>query len=239
MPTQPVELRAEPRTVFRKHVRRLRRLGIVPANIFGHGESRAIQASLRAIEHLLAHGGRTGLVSLTFDGATPQTALVKDIQRDPRSGKITHIEFQAVALEERVTSVVPLRFIGESLAVTKLDGVMTHPITELRVEARAVDLPDVIEVDVTPLEELHASIKVSDLRQDPRYRVLDPPEEVLAVVLPPKIALELEAEAAEAAAEAEAAAAEAAEAAEARPTEEQPTPAAPTEPSEADQGEHT
>jgi large subunit ribosomal protein L25 len=226
MPAQPLELRAEPRTVFRKHVRRLRREGIVPANIFGHGDSRAIQAPLRAIEHLLAQGGRTGLVSLTFDGATPQTALMKGIQRDPRSGKITHIEFQAVALEERVTSVVPLRFVGEAPAVTKLDGVMTHPVTQLRIEARAADLPDLVEVDVTQLQEIHASIKVSDLREDPKYRVLDPPEEVLAVVLPPKIALELEAEAAEA----EAVAAE--QAAEAQPTEEQPTPEAPAAPSE-------
>jgi large subunit ribosomal protein L25 len=232
MPAQ-LELRAEPRTLFRKHVRRLRREGIVPGNIFGHGESRAIQAPLRAVEHLLAHGGRTGLVSLTFDSTTPQTALLKDIQRDPRSGQITHVEFQAVALEERVTSAVPLRFVGESLAVSKFDGVMTHPVTQLRVEARAADLPDIIEVDVTPLQELHTSIKVSDLRENPQYRVVDPADEVLAVVLPPKIALELEAEAAEAAAEAEAAADEGAEAAaEGQPTEEQPTPEAPAEPNE-------
>jgi large subunit ribosomal protein L25 len=225
MPTQRLELRAEPRTVFRKHVRRLRREGIVPANIFGHGESRAIQAPLRAIEHLLAQGGRTGLVSLTLDGGTPQTALLKDIQRDPRSGKVTHIEFQAVALEERVTSVAPLRFVGESPAVSKLGGVMTHPTTQLRIEARAADLPDVIEVDLTVLEELHASIKVADLREDSKYRVLDAPEEVLAVVLPPKVEVE-ELEAAEAAAE------EAAEAEAEQPSPEQPTPEAPAPPEE-------
>ena len=225
MPTQRLELRAEPRTVFRKHVRRLRREGIVPANIFGHGESRAIQAPLRAIEHLLAQGGRTGLVSLTLDGGTPQTALLKDIQRDPRSGKVTHIEFQAVALEERVTSVAPLRFVGESPAVSKLGGVMTHPTTQLRIEARAADLPDVIEVDLTVLEDLHASIKVADLREDSKYRVLDPPEEVLAVVLPPKVEVE-ELEAAEAAAE------EAAEAEAEQPSPEQPTPEAPAPPEE-------
>jgi large subunit ribosomal protein L25 len=252
MPTQPLELRAEPRTVFRKHVRRLRREGIVPANIFGHGESRAIQASLRSIEHLLARGGRTGLISLSFDGGTPQTALMKDIQRDPRSGKITHIEFQAVALEEEVTSVVPLRFVGESVAVTKMDGVMTHPIAQLKIQARAVDLPDVIEVDVTPLEELHASIKVADLPPNPRYRVQDPPDEVLAVVLPPKIALELEAEAvaaAEAEAEARAEEAEAApeaaaeveaeveakaEAGDQQPSPEQPRPEAPAPPKDGE-----
>lgn len=199
MPSQQLELRAEPRTVFRKHVRRLRREGIVPANIFGHGESIAIQAPLRAVEHLLAHGGRTGLVSLALDGGSPQTALLKGIQRDPRSGKITHVDFQAVSLEETVVSVVPLRFVGESIAVTKMDGIMMHQTTQLRVEARAADLPDAIEVDVTPMTELHASIKVADLPADAKYRVVDPADEVLAVVLPPAVEVEVE-EAAEAAA---------------------------------------
>jgi large subunit ribosomal protein L25 len=204
MPSQPLELRAEPRTVFRKHVRRLRREGIVPANIFGHGESRAIQAPLRAVEHLLAQGGRTGLVSLALDGGSPQTALLKGIQRDPRSGKITHLEFQAVSLEETVVSVVPVRFTGESVAASKLGGVMMHPTTELHVEARAGDLPDVIEVDLSPLEELHSSIKVADLPTNPRYRIVDSPDDAVAVVLPPKVEeVEVPEEAEAAAAEAE------------------------------------
>jgi large subunit ribosomal protein L25 len=149
------------------------------------------------------------VVTIAFDG-TSQTALLKEMQRDPRSGQIIHVGFQAVSMEETVTSVVPVRFVGESHAAAKLGGVMTHPITQLRVEARAVDLPDVIEVDLTPLEEMHSSIKVADLPAASTYRVLDPAEQVLAVVLPPKVEVE-EVEAAEAA-EAEAAE-EAAEAA--------------------------
>jgi large subunit ribosomal protein L25 len=186
--------------VFGKHVRRLRRQGIVPANIYGHGASRAIQASARAVEHLLAHGGRTGVVSIGFDGRS-ETALMKGVQRDPRSGKLLHVEFQAVSMEESVTSSVPVRFVGESLAVTKLDGVMTHPRTELHVTARAADLPDVIEVDVSTIRELHGAIHVSDLPQSAAYRIVDPPEEVLAIVLPPKVEVEeLEVAAEEAAA---------------------------------------
>jgi large subunit ribosomal protein L25 len=208
MPTQ-LDLSAVPRTEFRKHVRRLRRQGIVPANIYGHGASRAIQTPLRALEHVLAHGGRTGLVTIAVDGGT-ETALLKEIQRDPRSGVILHVEFQAVSLEEEVTSIVPVRFVGESVAVTKLDGVMTHPLSQLRVTARAVDLPDVIEVDVSVLEELNSSIKVGDLPESPRYTVLDPPDEVLAAVQPPKVEVEEVVEAVEAAEE-EAAAAGAAE----------------------------
>jgi len=188
MPTQ-LELRAEPRTEFRKHVRRLRRQGIVPANIYGHGASRAIQAQLRALEHVLLHGGRTGIITIAVNGGS-ETTLLKDIQRDPRSGVILHVEFQAVALHEEVTSTVPVRFVGESNAVTKLDGVMTHPTSQLRVTARAADLPNVIEVDVSSMDELHSAIHVSDLPASATYKIVDAPEEVLAIVLPPKVEVE-------------------------------------------------
>jgi large subunit ribosomal protein L25 len=205
MPTQ-LELRAEPRSVYGKHVRRLRRQGIVPANIYGHGDSRAIQAPARSLERLLAEGGRTGVVAIAVDGRS-ETALLKTLQRDPRSGQILHIDFQAVSMDQQVTSVVPLRFVGESVAVTKLDGVMTHPRSELHVAARAADLPDSIEVDVSAITELHGAIHVSNLPASSTYTVIDPPEEVLAIVQPPK--REVEEEVAEAVAE------EAAEAAEA------------------------
>jgi large subunit ribosomal protein L25 len=188
MPTH-LELAAEPRDVLGKQVRRLRRHGIVPANIYGHGPSRPIQASDRALEHLLAHGGRTGVVSIAVDGRS-ETALMKGVQRDPRSGHLQHVEFQAVSMEESVTSSVPVRFVGESIAVTKMDGVMTHPRTELHIAARAADLPDAIEVDVSTIRELHGAIHVSDLPASPTFRIIDPPEEVLAIVLPPKVEVE-------------------------------------------------
>ncbi|MBV9595839.1 MAG: 50S ribosomal protein L25 [Chloroflexi bacterium] len=184
MPTQ-LELSAEPRDVFGKHVKRLRREGIIPANIYGHGASRAIQAPARALDRLLASGGRTSVIAIAFDGRS-ETALVKGVQRDPRSGQIVHIDFQAVSMDQEVTSAVPVRFVGESEAVTRLDGVMTHPRTELHVTARAANLPDAVEVDVSVLTELHGAIHVSDLPASSTYRILDPAEEVLAIVLPPK-----------------------------------------------------
>ena len=203
MATHTIELQAEPRDVFGKHVRRLRRQGIVPANIYGHGDSRTIEAPASALEHMLVHGGRTGLVTIAVNGGS-ETALLKEIQRDPRSGQILHIEFQAVSMEEEVTSTVPVRFVGESVAVTKLGGVMSHPRAELRLAARARDLPESIEVDVSAITELHGAIHISDLTESASYKFLDPPEEVLAMVQPPKGEAEEEEAAAEAAAEAEA-----------------------------------
>ncbi len=205
MPTQ-LELNAEPRDVFGKHVKRLRREGIVPANIYGHGASRAIQAPARAFDRLLTSGGRTGVIAIALDGRS-ETALLKSLQRDPRSGQIIHVDFQAVSMDQEVSSVVPIRFVGESEAVTKLGGVMTHPRSELHVTARASDLPDVVEVDVSVITELHGAIHVSDLPPSSTYQVVEPGEEVLAVVQAPMREAEegLE-EAPEAAAEPQAAA---------------------------------
>jgi large subunit ribosomal protein L25 len=137
------------------------------------------------MEYLLVHGGRTGVVTIDFDGHS-EMALLKDIQRDPRSNAILHIEFQAVSMEESVTSTVPIRFIGESAAVTKWGGILSHPMTQLRVTARAVDLPESIEVDLGALVELDSAIHVSDLPESTTYKVIDPSEGVLAMVQPPK-----------------------------------------------------
>src|SRR5262249_36109392 len=134
---------------------------------------------------------RTSVVAIAFDGRT-ETTLLKALQRDPRSGQIVHIDFQAVSMEEEVTSVVPVRFVGESAAVAKLDGVMMHPRTELHVIARAADLPAVVEVDLSVITDLHGAIHVSALPLSSLYRVTDPQEEVLAIVLPPKREVEVE-----------------------------------------------
>jgi large subunit ribosomal protein L25 len=210
MPSQ-IELSAEPRDVFGKHVRRLRRQGLIPANIYGHGASRAIQAPARALDRLLAHGGGTGIITIALDGQS-QTALLKSVQRDPRSGHLLHVDFQAVSLQETVTSVVPIRFVGESPAVSRLGGVLTHPRTELHVTARAADLPDAIEVDVSAITELHGALHVSDLQSTAAYTIAEAGDTVLAMVQPP--AIEREAEAAEVTPEAEAAATTEARAAE-------------------------
>src|SRR6195256_4650682 len=104
---------------------------------------------------------------------------MKGIQRAPISGHLLHVEFQAVSMTEEVTSNVPIRFVGDSPAVTKMGGIMTHPRTTVHVTARAVDLPEAIEVDVSAITELHGAIHISDLPESPIYKIIDAPEEVL------------------------------------------------------------
>lgn len=197
MPT--VELHAEARSVLGKHVRRLRREGVIPANVYGHGPSRAIQAPARVLERLLQEGGRTSIVSIALDGDVPQTALVKSVQRDPRSGRLLHVDFQAVALNEEVTASVPVHFVGEAPAAKIYGAVLLRPVAELEVEALAGDLPQAIEVDLSSLVELHDAIHAGEVQTPPGVRIITPAEEVIAVVLPSAVAKEEMAEAAEAA----------------------------------------
>src|SRR5262249_14118130 len=107
-------------------------------------------------------------------------------QRDPRSGDLVHVEFQAVSMEESVTSGVPVRFVGESPAAARFGGILTHPKTEVRVAARAADLPEAIEVDLGVLTEFGSAIHVGDLPTSATYTVVDSPEDVLAMVEAPK-----------------------------------------------------
>jgi len=194
---QTLELRAEARTLLGKKVRQLRRQGLTPANIFGHGPSRPIQATTHAVELLLLHGGRTSLLSIELDSGKTETALIKHVTRDPRTDRVLHLDLQAVSLTETVSTTVPLRFVGESPAVSKMDGVLVHTLSELKVEAQARYLPEAIEVHVDTLTELGSAIHVSDLKVPQGVTILAAEDEVVAVVQAPKGETEAEAEAAE------------------------------------------
>ncbi len=214
-----VELRAEPRTVLGKHVRRLRREGIVPGNIYGHGASRPIQAQAGTFEQMLGRGGRTSIVSIVVSGAKKETALVKGVQRDPRSGRLVHVDFQAVSMSESITTRVPLHFVGEAPAI-KFGAVILHTLADVEVRALARDLPQSLEVDLSALEELHASIKVGDIEAPQGVTITTPADETVAIAQPPRVEREEAEEAAEEAAAAETVEAPAEPAAETESTEE-------------------
>ena len=215
-------LQAEPRTVIGKQVRQLRRQGLVPANLYGNGlESRALQIAERTVTHRLLRASRSTLFQLALDGGRPQTVLVKELQRDPVSGHVLHVDFYAVRESEKLRTAVPLHFVGEARAVRTYAGTLVTNMASVDVESLPADLPQVIEVDLSGLATLEDAVHVSDLQVPAGVEVLTPAEELVARVLPPRVEEEVVEEAAEAAAEqpAEAAAEESAEA-EAASTEE-------------------
>ncbi|HZU71097.1 MAG TPA: 50S ribosomal protein L25 [Ktedonobacteraceae bacterium] len=181
---EQTELAISPREVMGKATKRLRKAGIIPANIFGHQEEpQAVQIDAIAFDQLVRGHHATGIIALRQpgDGAT-QTALIRHVQRDPRSGKILHIDFFRVNLNERISSKIPLHFVGEAPAVKNEGGVLLHLLDALEVECEAKDLVEYIEVDVTPLTEIDSVIHAEDVKLPENYTLLTDPKEAIAKV---------------------------------------------------------
>lgn len=222
-----LEIRVDPRTVLGKKVKTLRRLGITPANVYGHRvESQAVQAETATIAQLLRTGARNVIINLHVEGeGKPRPVMIRGVQRDPPTGRLLHVDFYQVSLAEKIRTEVPLVVVGEAPAVGAYGGILLHSMGSVTVEALPADIPSQIEVDVSGLAEIDSSLFVRDLPIDARVQVLSDPDLVVAKVAAPRVA-----EVEEVPEEEEVAAEEAAEAEEEReaPPEEETT-AEPTE----------
>jgi large subunit ribosomal protein L25 len=178
-----IELSAEPRSVVGKKVRFLRRQGLVPANVYGHAASTAVQVAEREAERAIKQAGRTHLVALNVPGAEPTTVLVKNWQRHPFRGHLLHVDFYRIAMTEKLQVDIPLRLVGEAPAVRLTGGTVFQPISTVQIECLPGDLPNTIEVDISALVDLDSAVHVSDLAIPDSVTLLTDPHEVVARVL--------------------------------------------------------
>jgi large subunit ribosomal protein L25 len=184
--------------------RKLRADGRVPAVLYGQGaDPIAMSVDARELSHLLHAGGANVLVDLVVDGEE-HLAMPREIQRDHIKGRYWHIDFLAVSRTEKITVNVPIRINGEAAGV-KLGGVLEHHLWEVSVECFPTDVPEAIDIDVSPLV-IGDSIKVGDLTVPDGGEITSNPEDSVVAVQQPQARVELdEAEAAAEAAEGEAA----------------------------------
>lgn len=161
------ELKAVKRKIFGRQVKSLRRVGVVPGNVFGpNTKSIPIQLDEKILSTLILKAGETSLVNLYIEGETqPRPVLIAGYHKNPVSGSLLHVDLHEVNLKEKTTADVPLRFIGVSQAV--VDGnVLVELRKELEVEALPTDLPETVEVDISSLVNVGDSILAKDLNLD-------------------------------------------------------------------------
>lgn len=180
-------LTAEKRTVLGKEVKKLRREGKLPANVYGKGlESTAIQVDSKVFEDLFKIVGETGLIDLQFDG-TSHPVLVKNIQLKYPLKTPLHVDFYQVNLKEKVKTMVPLEIVGEPKAVTENIGILIQQVNEVEVEALPTDLPEKIEVNVEALAAVGDSILVSNLSVPGDVVILNDPEQIITKIEEPVV----------------------------------------------------
>ena len=213
MAEQPkVELNVSPRPVLGKKVKRLRREGIIPANVYGRAlDSVAIQVVRDDLVRVVRSAGRNEIIYLRLDGEEPRPTFVRQIQRNPVTDAILHVDFYQISLAEKVRIEVPLALVGTAPAEQTHGGTLLHSLDSITVEGLPTDIPSVIEVEVSGLEEIDASIHVAELSVPDEVTVLTDPEVVVAKIAPPHVEKEVEEEVEAEVVEGEEAAEEAAE----------------------------
>ena len=177
-----IELRATNREVLGKKVRFLRRQGITPVHVFGHGvESASLQCDTAILLHTLAKAGQTGLISLTLDGEkSPRGVIVREIQREPVTGGIIHVDFYQVKMDEKVNIEVPVVLVGEAPALKSKEYTLVHGLSTLSIECLPDKIPASFEVDISSLTEADQSLRVKDIEPEEGITILNDPDVVLA-----------------------------------------------------------
>lgn len=179
---EKVVLKATKRDVIGKQVNALRREGKLPAVIYGrHVEPISILLDAHSTGLSLAKVSASSLVTIDVDG-TEYPALVRERQRDYIKGVLTHVDFLAVDMNEKLRTSVGLAFVGVSGAVKDYNGILVHNLERLEVECLPGDLPERINVDISLLKQIGDIIRVRDLAVSDKVRILADEDETIAVV---------------------------------------------------------
>ena len=188
-----ITLKLESRTERGKANQALRKAGLTPVVVYGHGDQAlALKASAKELGKVYQAAGGSKIIGIKIDDARSKNALIHDISLDPITGAITHADLLTVRMDEKIKTEIPLRIVGESTAVYQEEGTLVTPLDAVEVEALPGDLPEAIEVDISILDDFEKSLHVKDLVVPAGVEILAEMEELVAKVDPPRTDEELE-----------------------------------------------
>lgn len=182
------------------HNRRLRASGQIPAVVYGGGAGKdavPIHVDRKRLVELLRSGGSENAVFLLTLASTGQErhAMIRDMQLDPITREIMHLDFQRVVMTEKVRVQVAIELKGVAYGVKTEGGMLDFSHREVHVECLPGDIPKLIELDVS---ELHMGqhLTAGDVHLPAKVALLDEPDRVLVSVMHSKTEAEPAAEAA-------------------------------------------
>lgn len=185
-------LNATTRTAVRKGLSSRRKSGAIPAVLYGRGLSTEhLEVEGVPFRAVLTAAGESSLIDVVIDGARTVPTLVQDVQTEPVSGKIIHVDFHAVSMTEKVEIEVELHFVGEGAAVKELGGTLIKNKDTVKVECLPKDLVKAIDVDVSVLKTFDDMIRLSDVALPTGLELKEPAETVVAQVEAPRTEEEL------------------------------------------------
>lgn len=169
-----------------------RKDGFIPAVVYGKDfKNENIALEKISFQKLFKEAGTSNLINLEIDGKGAFNTLVHEVQVDPINSRILHVDFFKVNMKEKIHAEIPLKFVGDSVAVIEQEGTLITPKDSIEVECLPGDLISELEVDISVLDDFEKDIRVSDLKLPAGIEVLDEAEEVIAHVDEPRSEEEL------------------------------------------------
>lgn len=169
-------------------VRKLRRAGVVPAILYGGKAPQPITVDPRAVLRIIhGHEGSTQLLSLKYDGdgdGAGVMAIIRDMQFDPVSDALLHVDLQEVSADRAITVRVAVHPVGEAVGVRETKGILNLVMHEVEVSCLPTNIPERIDADVSSLA-IGDVLTVADLRPPEGVRIVNDPGQAVATVSPP------------------------------------------------------
>ena len=176
--------------------RRLRRNGLIPGVLYGRGKNpHAFCIAERDLRKALTGAaGLHAILDVVIEGQkTSHPSILKDYQQDVITGRLAHIDLQEVRLDQPIQAQVVIELVGEAAGSIE-GGVLSQVTREINVEALPLEVPERIEVDVSPLQ-MGDTLRLADVGLQEGVTYLDDPEEtVIATVTVPTQIVEPEPE---------------------------------------------
>ncbi len=185
-------LKAKIRSVHGRKTENLRKSGCLPAVLYGPGlkKNLDLEVDYKEFVNVFQETGRTSFLQIEVeeDDGKPRVflVLVNNIQKNPLTLALSHIDFYQPAATKEIKVKVPLIFEGEAGAVKNFGGTLVKNIQEIQVQALPQNLPHEIKVNLQTLNELEKSILVKDLEIPAGVKILKNPEEIIVQVMPPE-----------------------------------------------------
>ncbi len=180
------------RTKTGKAVNHLRKEGLIPAVVYGHGVTpKIVSVEYNPFIKVYRLAGESSLVDLTIDNKEAVKALIQDIAIDPMTDRLIHVDFRQVSMKEKLKAKIPVVFAGESRAVKELGGILVKSLAEIEVECLPQYLVHEISVDLSPIKEFGETIRVGSVSAPEGMVFLTGANEVIATVTPPRSEEEL------------------------------------------------
>jgi large subunit ribosomal protein L25 len=173
-----ITLKAAPRELGKKGARDARRRGAVPCVLYGHEEENVhFEVEDLALRKLVftheLHRLKLELGKDSYD------CILKSVDFDPVRDVPTHADFQILKAGEKIEVDVPIKYVGKAKGQTA-GGEIQYLLHDLRVACFPKDIPEHVEIDITPLE-IGDTLHISDLYFENLDLLSMPQQSVVAV----------------------------------------------------------